>query len=477
MRIALAFAGALLALPASTARADEAPPTDDEGRIVLSRAYVLRRAASRNPQVASTRAEVLRAQAQQGQVRAARFPDVEVVAAAATSLQADLVDDQTNGVQSTRSAYDFDLGRDLSVAFGGQITVIQPLYTFGKIDLRADAAERAERAARAQVEMTQADVALEAAKLYEGHLYAKAVLLFVSSVEDIAKKSLEETEFLLEEGSPDVKPQDKLRLQAALGVAALARHRAEAGLDQSREGLRAYLDLPDDAEIVLEDEYQDPIATAPTRLETLVATALERRPEMRALENGIAAYQSLADAERADYYPDFFVMGYMSAAYTPGRDWVTSRYVLDPLGHFLPGALVGARWTIQWDMAGERAKEVEADATKLAGLLEWAKTGVPAEVNKIYRDLEQARRDIEQLEQTLPLTKQWMVRASADYGAGLGPSSELTDAVQAYALLKTSELEAVYKLNVALAELAKATGTLVDGDSTLYPGPPKKKDE
>lgn len=459
--------------PAAALAADSAPTAAGADKVVLSRTLVIQRAAERNPQVASMRAEVDRAVARQRQVRAARFPDVEVIAAIATSLRAKEVDGDTHGVRSTESAYDFQLN-DLSAAFAGQINVIQPLYTFGKIDLRAEATLHGRRAAEAQVEMTQADVALEAAKLYEGHLYARAVLRFLTDVESLAQRSLEETEFLLEEGSPDVRPQDKLRLMSALGVAALGRHRAEAGLDQSREGLRAYLGLPDGATIEIADAYHDPITKTPTALEALVRTALERRPEMAALENGIAAYSKLAEAERADYYPDIFLLGFLSAAYTPGRDWVTSRYVLDPLGHVLPGALVGARWTIQWDMAGQRAAATEADATKLGGLLSWAKAGVPAEVNKAFRDVERARRDLTQLEETLPLTKQWMVRASADYGAGLGPSSELTDAVEAYAILKTAQLQAVYDLNVALAELAKATGTLVDGDSPLYPGPKKK---
>lgn len=437
-----------------------------DATIRLDRAEVVRRAASQNPKVAATRAEIYRAEARAGQVRAAHFPDVSLIAGVATGLKGQLTD--RLGAESVEDAYDFQL-RDLSATFATQIQVIQPLYTFGKIDLRGQAVEHSLRAAEAQVNITEGEVALEAAKLYEAHIFANAILLFLDDIEDIAARSLEDTEALLEEQAPDVKVQDKLRLQAAQHVARIARAQAEAGADQSREGLRAYLALDPNAKIEVADEYLDPIAPVPSRLEELVDLAVNNRPEFKALSNGIQAIEHLAEAERADYFPDIFLLGYLSAAYTPGRDWIRTPYVFDPMGHVVPTLALGARWTIQWDAAGHRADEVLADAHKYAGLLAWAQQGVPAQVNKSYQDVLRYRKAIKEADEGIPLTKQWLVRASADYGAGIGPSREITDAVEAYVLLKFSQLEAVYMLNVSLAELAAATGTLVSG-SSLYPG-------
>ncbi|MCA9551391.1 MAG: TolC family protein [Myxococcales bacterium] len=439
-----------------------------EPQVILTRAMVVQRAAAEHPKVAATHAEVDRAEARQGQVRAARFPELQVLLTVTTALQGELVDE--HGVRSTRSAYDFNLTRDLSAAFGGQLTVIQPLYTFGKLDLRAEAAEHGLYAAKAQVDMTRAEVALEAARLYELNLYARSVLLFLEDVEGIAKKSLEETEALLAAGAAEVTPQDKLRLEAALGLTAVGRHRAEAGIAQTSAGLRAYLGLPTDQPVALADGFLEALPAAPGSLEDLIGMALERRPELMALRHGIEAREKLAEAQEADYFPDLFAVGFVSGAYTPGRDFVTSRYVLDPLGHFLPGLGVGARWTLQWDGAGQRAKEARADVTALEQLFVWAQAGLPAEVERAYRDLVRFRADLAKLAVSLPQAKQWMVRASADYSAGLGPSSEISDAVQAYVALRVAELDAAYGVNVALAELARATGTLGTGDLGLYPG-------
>lgn len=436
--------------------------------VTVSRLEVIRRAAELNPQVASARAEIQRYEALQDQVFAARFPTISMTVGVATSLQADVV--TPNGVDSRRSAYDDFSFDQLSAAFIGQLQAIQPLYTFGKIDLRGEAADHGLSARKAQVRMTQGDIALEAAKIYEGLIYAKAVLLFLDDLKGIAEKSLEQTEELIEEGAPDVSEQDILRVKSAQGLANLGRTEAEAGVSQATEGIRAYLSLPKGVTIIAADEYLEPVSMKSSRIEDVIELALNNRPEFEALKEGILGFEKLADATEADYFPNIFLAGLVSAAYTPGREFVQSRYVFDPLGHFVAGALIGAQWEIQWDMAGQRAREIEADAIKLAGLLEWAEQGIPAEVNQAYQDVVRARRDILQLAETVPLTKRWVIKASANYGIGLGSSRDLADAVTNYVLLKTAELRAVYRLNVALAELAKVTGTLVGAETPIYPG-------
>ncbi|NJK89829.1 MAG: TolC family protein [Myxococcales bacterium] len=391
----------------------------------------------------------------------------------ATSLEANNSDADENGVRSDRQAYgEFNIDQ-LRPAFLGRMTVIQPLTTFGKIGLRDKAAKAGLRAAKAQTDMTAADVAVEVAALYEAHLYAKEILLFVQDIQNVAGRAVQETEDRLDADAFDVNQQDLLRLKTALGAAKLAQHQANAALSQTLEGLRAYLAIDDDVELSVEERYLDPVSEQPTVLEELIKVAKARRPEIRALENGVAAYEALAEAERAEYFPNLFALGFLSGAYTPDRDLVQSRFVVDPLHHFVTGALVGAQWRIQWDMATHRAREVESQAYRLANLLEWARVGVPAQVNRYHEEVTRARQDLVQLEETIPVTREWVVRASADYAAGFGDSRGVTDAVTAFVSMKNYQLDALYRLNTGLAELARATGTLTERDSFLYPGTPK----
>ncbi|MGO8993547.1 MAG: TolC family protein, partial [Polyangiaceae bacterium] len=249
----------------------------------------------------------------------------------------------------------------------------------------------------------------------------------------------------------------------------LSLSQAQAGQVQARAGLVAYLGLASDVFELAEDGLT-PVPDAHLATARLVTEALARRPELAALEHGARAYDALASAERAKYLPDIVVLAWATGAYTPGRELETSRYVIDPLNSFVPGLLLGARWQLQGNMASGRASERLAAADEQRSLASWAQAGVPAEVKKASADLERARRDMAESAAAVLRAKKWMVEASADYAAGLGDSLTVVDSTRAYAELRAAALDATFRNNVALAELARATGTIVSDPLGLYPG-------
>jgi outer membrane protein len=447
------------------AQAEEAQDTSES--VTLSRRFIIDTVSTKNPKVLSARAEKLRAEARMGQVRAARHPTLDMQVLVATALKAETV--TPNSPQSTKSAYDFSFS-DLSASFIGQVSLTQTLETFGKIDLRAEAAEESLRSAEFQADITRADILLYVLTLYETHLFAREGLLFAKEVEGYVERSIEETEDRLEDGATDVTVKDLLRLKTAKAVILLLSHRADAGIRQTEAGLRAYLGIDPSVRMVLQNDHQDPVIEDLPQLPELMALARRYRPELGALEHGVRALTRLADAEEADYYPNIFLYGFVSGAYTPGRQFQTSRYVFDPLGHVVPAALIGAKWSLEWDMASRRADEVRADAFKYQRLWDWAQVGIPAEVNKAYEDALRAKKNLDTSRQYIPFAKKWVIRAGADFGVGLDDARALVDAVQSYAVLKTSMLESVFELNVALAELAQVTGVLTAGTDNFYPG-------
>src|SRR5262249_52198673 len=118
-----------------------APPAN--GR-TLDRRAAVRAALAQNPQIAAARAEEAVLRAQRRQVDAAGWPIVSIEGGVGPSLKATLV--PGTAAQSVESQY-HDLGlSDLSATFLGNLTVIQPLYTFGKIATRQEAAAHGLRA-------------------------------------------------------------------------------------------------------------------------------------------------------------------------------------------------------------------------------------------------------------------------------------------------------------------------------------------
>jgi outer membrane protein TolC len=447
---------ALTLVPVSASRAEP-----------LSRGTAVALALAQNPQLAAARAVEAQSAARRGQADAAQFPAISITLAVGPSLKAKLA--PGTGAQSIENTYG-DVGlNDLSIALGGQLEVLQPLYTFGKITKRQAAADHELRARRAQTEMTRAQLVVSVAQLYEGLSFARDAERFFDEIEHWLLRTVESTQREIDNDT-GTRDQDLMRIETALGAVRIGLHQAQTSRRQAEAGLRAYLALSEDASI----EPKEPELVllpqpVPSRGQ-LIALAQRQRPELRALAEGSAAYTALAEAEAAGKLPDFFALLFASGGYTPGRDLADSRYIRDPLNGFYPGLLVGARWQLTGDMADKRADENHAKATELQQMERWAKLALPAEVTKAFEDSQRAKADHEAAEKAVSTAKRWSVQASADYSVGLGDVRDLTDATQAFVQLRAAAYDAKYRHNMAMAELERAIGGFDPAQANpLYP--------
>jgi outer membrane protein TolC len=441
-----------------------APPASSRAE-TMTRERAVAAVLRQNPQIAAARARRAAAEAQVVLADAARWPEITIEVGVGPSQSASLV--PGTQVDSTRSRYDFSTG--VSAVFGGTINVVQPLYTFGKIDSTRAAANQGVLAREAMVQATASDVAFEVARLYESLLKAREARRLAEEIQNYIERTILATEQRLNANVPEISEKDVLRLQSALAAVRLSLHEAQTGEVQARAGLAAYLGLKSDA-IEPEEDGLYAIPVGQPIAARMLAEGLAHRPELVALEHGARAYDALASAERAKYLPDIVLLASATGAYTPGRDLVTSRYVIDPLNSFVPVVLLGAHWQLQGNTASGRADEHLAQAEEVRDLASWARQGVPAQIKKAQSDLDRAERDIAESEEAVSRAKRWMVQASADYVAGLGDSLSVVDATRAYAELRVAGLDATFRHNVALAELAHVTGTLVSDSLGLYPG-------
>ena len=441
------------------------------GARTLSRREAVRAALLQNPRIAAARAEEAVLQAQRRQVDAARWPIVTMDAGVGPSLRATLVPGTT--LQSVEQQYASPKLSDLSATVVANLSVIQPLYTFGKIATRQEATAHGLRARQAQTRMERADVAFEVARIYEGYLLARDADRFLTETIHWLESTLDATQERLTQGAAGVTERDVLRLQSGKGLAEMGLNQARASEAQATAGLTAYLGLPADEAIVTAEEELGPVGRVPTDFAAVASLALQKRPELVALREGTQALDALARGEAAGFLPDVFLMAFVSAAYSPGRDWIQTRFVIDPLNHFIPGVLVGLRWQFQGDTAQARAQEQRARAEVLRHMGEWAGQGIPGEVRRAYEDVLRTTKDIERGTEAVGNAKKWMVQASADYSIGFLDVREVSDAVEAYVTLRTGLMKARFDHNVAMAALSKATGTL-DGHADLfYLAPPE----
>src|SRR4029079_13627244 len=173
-------------------------------------------------------------------------------AGAGPSQQATLV--PGTAVQSVEQQYASPRFGDLSATFVTNLSVIQPLYTFGKIATRQEAVAHGLRARQAQTRMERADVAFEVARIYEGYLLARDAARFFPETIHWLASTLESTQARLAQGAAGGTQRDVLRPQACVRLSEMGRNQARAGEAQATAGLVAYLGLPADESITTAEE-------------------------------------------------------------------------------------------------------------------------------------------------------------------------------------------------------------------------------
>ena len=122
---------------------------------------------------------------------------------------------------------------DLSAAFVGNLSVIQPLYTFGKIATRQEAAAHGLRAREAQTRMQRSEVAFEVARIYEGYLLARDADRFLAETIHWLESTLESTQDRLAQGAAG---RHRARRAAAAGGHGVGLDRAQSGAGERGPG-------------------------------------------------------------------------------------------------------------------------------------------------------------------------------------------------------------------------------------------------
>jgi outer membrane protein TolC len=426
-----------------------------ERQLVLNLDQAIERALDFSPEIRETRYDVEVYQSKKGQADGAWWPQIELLGLTGPSNRA-RGDHIYSPDQQTDLHLDGIFGR-------ADITLIQPLYTFGKISSLRQSAHHGIQYAEAKVNQRKGDIILRTKELYYGLLLAKTVRNHILEIKDMLeghKRTLEEK---LESGAPGVDELDLFQLNAYLGEVDKYLHESEKGITLAQEALTATLGYEvgvnleiADRKLVQEDRPLEP-------LESYLARARQLRPEFAQAREGLLAKKELIDSAYADLFPQIFLGGFYSAAAASNRSWVKNPYIYDPLYHQWGGVFLGMRLGINFGITSGRVDEAKAEYNKVKSLQEQAEMGVPLQVTKAYQEIVEARKNIKSLGDAYQNARKWMVAASANYDLGIAEAKDLADGVSAYARLKADYYRSIYNEKIGWANLTQATGAYLKG--------------
>lgn len=434
---------------------------------VISLAEAIALAVQHSPQVKEEQFGVLFRQSQQAQANAARFAQFEITIIGGPSPRA-------RGDQITSP--DSKLDPEITGVFGRAIfSIVQPLYTFGKIKSLRQAATHGIAVSEAQVKQKATEIAMLVRHAYFGYLLAVSLENLALEIEAQLAKTLDKVRRQLDAGAPGVDNIDLFKLQTFQGELEKQLNDIRQGKEVALTGLRTLLGLAPNLPITLADETLEPLVQETAPLQQYLDEARQLRPEFTQAREGVKAFEALVRAAKADYYPVFFFGVFGSLAEATNRDVFSNPFVFDSLHDDAVAPVVGLRWKYDLGITAGKVGEAEALLGQVQQKHALAEQGIPFQVRQAYLELEQHKANIDATRKGFRSGRRWLVAASSNFDLGVGPGKDVADAAVAYAKMRASYFQAVFHYNLGLAKLDHTAGRDVTVIQPLLPAPPGKR--
>ncbi|HFD86305.1 MAG TPA: TolC family protein [Gammaproteobacteria bacterium] len=342
--------------------------------------------------------------------------------------------------------------------FYAKLGLIKPLYTFGKLEHYAAAAEANIHVKEGDVRLQRNATVLDVKKAYYGYLAARDGSLLLGDVSARVQKAIDLVQGWLDEGEGDVKMTDLYALQS--GYAMVAKYKAQSDVLEkvALDGLKVLTGVALSDELEVADRRIRPVALPEWSLPELQQQALQQRPEMGQLESGLKARRSLLEASKSNNKPNIYAGLGALLSYSPGRESLNNPYISDPFNERALTPVIGMKWN--WSPGVSRGKTsiAEAELNALIAKSSFARMGIPFQVAEQYHQVQGLYEAVRQLEQASRSARRWMIASYTDFEAGLEEAEKIMAAMQAYTLAMADYLQTTFEYNMHVARLQDVAG-------------------
>jgi outer membrane protein TolC len=320
------------------------------------------------------------------------------------------------------------------------------------------AASRSKRAEELNEKAARLKAAADARSLYYTWLRARAQVIVAERSLDQARAHLTDAQHAFDVGTAS--KADVLRVESQVASAELVLERAKDLVTVTEEQLRTAMHDPSVQPYAIGEDLRAEIAplAASENLQALRAEALDRRLEVRALDETAWSLKEQAKAARAGYYPRLDAVGNITYA-KPHQ-----RYFLDRDWHGTWDAGLQLTWSPNDAFTAKGvAAEPEAKSAQIEKQRAALADGLRIEVVQAYQAVREA-------EVAVGTTKRGLVAAEEGYRVrhelfrnGRATSVELTDSELELFRASLDSVNARADLRSARARLQHAAGRDVTG--------------
>jgi len=218
---------------------------------------------------------------------------------------------------------------DLSVFTRAEIDGMLPLYTFGKLEGKAEAARHAVDAARHGRDQAGNEIRRDVQRLYSGLLLAREVRGLIDDVLEKVGEARMKVQGGSAQGTGQFMPIDQYRLEVFSSEVEARRVAVDSSATVLLATLKVAVGLPRSAHFDIADSALEISPRTAVDVDSAAQPALQRRPELAQLRDGEAARTALVCSARADLYPQFYAGALLRYGVAPNRTIQRNPFIRD----------------------------------------------------------------------------------------------------------------------------------------------------
>ena len=354
---------------------------------------------------------------------------------------------------------------DLGPFYRVELKLVQPLWTFGRLDATETLAREGLATQKARSALTGQNVAFDATRAYWALAAAAAGEAIARNMRRDFDQLQREVEKRVADESSGVSDADLFEVRtSSYSIDRLFLDALELRYTAA-DALRVVLNLPGEDEPALVHEPPPTVALDEAGAAAVVARAVEAHPEVRAMVAATRVLAAKVELQRRSRNPVFFLAAGVGYAHAGNRDEQDNPWVNDDFNYTRIGAEIGVKWDANLYRKGLDVSEALAEQRALLEQLEVLRSKVGVEVRRALRETQRTRALVDSARTSLKAAKSRLRLVLDNWETGVGEVTNVIDAYEKYYRLRVEEPQREYDLNVALARLG-----FVLGDVNLYLG-------
>ena len=347
---------------------------------------------------------------------------------------------------------------------GAAVMLTQPLYMGGKIRAYDRITRLAQKAAGEQYTIEEQDLLVSVDEAYWRIVALQSKKRLAESFLETVKKLDADVDKLIAEGMAT--KADGLSVKVKVNEAEVAVIQVDNGLALSRMALAQLCGLPMDETVVMDDENR-PLTTedaqqlaaslhADVSQEGAVETAMNHRPELRALDIAAQVKREEVKVARAEFMPNLA----LTAGYLVSNPNVFNGFEKKFNGMWNVGVMLKVP-ILTWGDRIYKVRQAKVEARMAATRVEEVREEIALQVNQNRQKMQEAEQRLATALRSQEQADENLRMANLGVREGVIPVANVLQAQTAWLSAHATLVEAEIDLRLANLYLLRAMGTLV----------------